>query len=219
MFLGIFKGDLLMNQMISLNGTWWLTKHRYSDPLTPYMEENFLPEGWLQTQVPEDVRTALRRNGLISGHYLGKDLDTERWIDISDWVYYRRFFAEPSLRGKSVFLQFDGIDTLAEIWLNGKKIATSSNMFTTVNIDVTNKLLYGQTNTLLVHVISPELGSQHISREGLYPVEDTTRLVMRKSQMNFGWDFCGHCLTTGLWKDVALHVHSNAYIEDIWLKI
>lgn len=207
-----------MNQMISLNGTWWLTKHRYSDPLTPYMEENFLPEGWLQTQVPEDVRTALRRNGLISGHYLGKDLDTERWIDISDWVYYRRFFAEPSLRGKSVFLQFDGIDTLAEIWLNGKKIATSSNMFTTVNIDVTNKLLYGQTNTLLVHVISPELGSQHISREGLYPVEDTTRLVMRKSQMNFGWDFCGHCLTTGLWKDVALHVHSNAYIEDIWLR-
>ena len=58
---------------------------------------------------------------------------------------------------------------------------------------------------------------QDISREGIYPEDDTTRMLLRKSQMNWGWDFCGHCLTTGIWKPVLLKSRDHAVLHETQL--
>lgn len=59
----------------------------------------------------------------------------------------------------------------------------------------------------------PVLEPEGVDRMGLYPLEDTNRLPLRKSQMNFGWVFCGHCLTHGLWKGVSIRFREDTELE------
>src|SRR5699024_11976804 len=77
-------------------------------------------------------------------------------------------------------------------------------MHMTYSFDVSQYLEYGTLNSLVIRVLSPLKSIENVDRSGLYPTNDTSRLLVRKSQMNYGWDFCGYCLTTGIWKDVYL---------------
>ena len=166
--------------------------------------DNFYPEEWLDAYVPEDVRTTLKRAGYLDGYYYGKNLDGERWIDEVDWVYVHSFDVEEGLKGQENVLCLEGVDTVARVWLNGTFLGMCANMFLPHEFDVTDALFYGKTNKLTVQILSPVGYTQGMSREGIFPKEDTTRMLLRKSQMNWGWDFCGHCLSAGLWKSVFL---------------
>ena len=202
---------------MDLNGTWRLRKAPHGQSHSFVFEPGFTAAGWLEAQVPGDVRTALRAGGYIDGYYLGKELDKERWIDETDWLYYRCFNAPKIPRGK-VLLQLDGVDTLAEVWLNGTMVGRCDNMFVPWSFDVTHVVRAGERNQLLVRVLSTVRELEGVDRAGLYPAEDTDRLLLRKSQMNFGWDFCGHCQTAGLWKGVRLHVQTAAELADVYLR-
>lgn len=201
---------------LALNGCYKLTRIAHGESHAFVFRDDFVPEGWLDTFVPEDIRTVLRRAGYISGYYLGKDLDSERWIEESDWLYYRRFSAVP--KEERVFLRFEGIDTLCEIELNGVRLGMCENMFMSHCFDISAYLNREGTNVLVVRILSPVKSIEAVSREGLYPQEDTGRLLLRKSQMNYGWDFCGHCLTGGLWKGVYLDGQENATLGDVYLR-
>ena len=200
---------------IDLNGTWRLKRCAHTDAHSDVFSPDFLPEGWLEAPVPGDVRTALKARGLIDGDYLGKELDRERWIDESDWLYYRRFTL-PEVQGVPV-LELEGVDTLAEVWLNGQLLGRCSNMFLPHAFPLTHALTEGE-NALLIRIRSTVKALEGVDRTGLYPPEDTDRLLLRKSQMNFGWDFCGHCLTHGLWKGVSIRFREDAELDAPYLR-
>ena len=202
---------------MNLNGTWRLCKLPHGQSHSFVFERDFTAAGWLEAQVPGDVRTALRAGGYLDGYYLGKQLDGERWIDETDWLYYRCFDAPNVPRGRTT-LQLDGVDTLAEVWLNGTLVGRCNNMFLPWSFDVTEQLRAGERNQLLVRVLSTVRELEGVDRAGLYPAEDTDRLLLRKSQMNFGWDFCGHCQTAGLWKSVRLHTQTDVELADVFLR-
>ena len=193
-----------MKTTINLDGIYKLKRLDYGTDIGFVFREDFYPAGYLDIKVPGDVRTALREYGLIDGYYLGKNLDKERWIEESDWLYVRDFFCDLSLKDRENVLCFDGIDTLAEVWMNGKLLGKTDNMFLEQRFDATDILRYGAYNTLAVKIISPVESTKDVDRTGIYPEDDTTRMLLRKSQMNWGWDFCGHCLTGGIWKSVRI---------------
>lgn len=202
-------------KLISLNGNYKLQYVDHNSPIGHILKKDFVADGWLDTEVPEDVRTVLRRYGYISGHYYGKDVDAERWIDQKDWIYHKNIYVDEKLRGAENILVFNGIDTLAEIFVNGIRIGKCENMHMTYSFDVSPYLEYGTLNSLVIRVLSPLKSIENVDRSGLYPTNDTSRLLVRKSQMNYGWDFCGYCLTTGIWKDVYLLSRTHESIEDI----
>lgn len=203
---------------INLNGSY---KLKYYETNTFHIEEvmepDFYPDDWMNTFVPEDVKTVLRRSGYLAGHYYGKDLQGERWIEEKDWVYYRTFWVDEEKKGREVSLCFQGIDTIARVWLNGRELGMCKNMFLQYDFDVTHTLLWGEENRLVVQVFSPVHYTEAMDRRGIYPKDDTTRMLLRKSQMNWGWDFCGHCLTTGIWKPVELEFREGACLGDVLL--
>jgi beta-mannosidase len=207
--------------IITLDGTWKLTWKAHNAPIPDFLRDDFVPSGWIDAPVPGDVRTALRRRGIITGYFYGKDLEAERWIDDCDWIYYRRFYVPSEYsdvqQGEN-FLCFDGIDTLAEVYLNGQLLGSSENMFRKLVLNPGSLLRYGKTNTLLVRILSPIKSVENKSREGLFPSDDSTRLLLRKSQMNHGWDFCGHCLSAGIWKGVSLTRRTAAFLEGVKLR-
>jgi len=71
-------------------------------------------------------------------------------------VWFRCSFAAPqSMNGKYQRLTFEGVDYLAEVWLNGQKMGRHEGYFCPFQFDVTGKLTYGSENVLAVRVIAP----------------------------------------------------------------
>ena len=84
---------------------------------------------WLPALVPGTVASTLRANGQWD---ITQPLDA----DAKDW-WYRTSFAAPSAgASQPCYLCFDGLATLAEVWLNGQQILTSDNMFRAYQVDI-----------------------------------------------------------------------------------
>ena len=81
---------------------------------------------WHDATVPGTVASALKH-----------DIDTAGDYDAHDW-WYRTTFALPGALGDTrQWLRFEGLATLAEVWLNGERIVASRNMFVAQRVDVT----------------------------------------------------------------------------------
>src|SRR5437879_11329 len=88
-----------------------------------------LSAGCLSAIVPGTVAAALQANGQW-------DFNRPADLDAEDW-WYRTTFRAPELpAGSSCYLCFDGLATLAEVWLNGQRLLTTDNMFRAYQIDV-----------------------------------------------------------------------------------
>src|SRR4249919_480368 len=55
--------------------------------------------------------------------------DAARRFDGEDWWFRCQFATPPAQDGESLVLGFDGLATVAEVWLNGEPLLTSNNMF------------------------------------------------------------------------------------------
>ena len=82
---------------------------------------------WHDAVVPGTVAAAIHKDINLPGDY-----------DADDW-WYELSFELPS-RSARQYLRFEGLATLADVWLNGTHILSSRNMFTTHRIDVTSLL-------------------------------------------------------------------------------
>ncbi len=71
---------------------------------------------------------------------LGANLDTVGRYDADDWWYCGHFAAAPAGSAMRQRLRFEGLATLAEVWLNGQLILNTRNMFTAHVVDVTELL-------------------------------------------------------------------------------
>src|SRR5207253_7921124 len=98
--------------------------------------------GWLAIDGPTTVAAALRDAGQWSLDGPRRDFDDE------DWWFRAQFDAQP---GDAV-LGLDGIATCAQVWLNGERIAASTNMFVAQRCDV-QALLRPTGNELLIHCL------------------------------------------------------------------
>jgi beta-mannosidase len=85
--------------------------------------------GWLPALVPGTVASALQANGLW-------DIHAPRDLDAEDWWYWTTFDAPQHVAGSSCHLVFDGLATLAEVWLNGRRLLATDNMFRAYRVDV-----------------------------------------------------------------------------------
>jgi beta-mannosidase len=110
------------------------------------------PDGrWLPATAPGTVASALRDAALWSFD------SPPRAFDAEEWWFRRRFDAEPLGAGARLVLGLDGLATLAEVWLNGKLLCRSANMFVAHELDIShlvessNELLirFGQLQTFL----------------------------------------------------------------------
>lgn len=132
---------------------------------------------WYSVEVPTTVLNGLVKNGvypdprLDMNNYLIPDISDEFNLEhdlakysylpnqINPWrdpYWFRTEFAIPNnYKGKHVWLNFDGINYRAEVWLNGKMIADSNSMagmFQRFKYDVTAEIKYEGTNYLAVKI-------------------------------------------------------------------
>ena len=200
-----------VNKIILLNDNWEFSLNKKCRPPV----SNLKPGTWYKASVPGTIHTDLINNKLIPDPFYSDNEKRLQWIGEMDWDYRTSFdIHKPVDLSKPVYIQFDGIDTIAELFLNGENIGSASNMFCSYEFEVSS-LLKKNNNKLLVRFTSPyQYASLTESKYGHLPVAlNSERVYIRKAQYSFGWDWGPAFATSGLWRNVSLYQKSEAYIE------
>ncbi len=182
---------------LSLNGRW---KFRKEDD-----------DRWMEGRVPGDVYQDLWQNDEIPDPFVETNESRLQWVGKSDWVYEKRFeLSDEFLNYERQVLSFEGLDTVAELTVNGRKVGTAKNFHRGYEYRVGDPLVAGE-NVIKVKFRSPvdygldrKKEYKHQLSAHRYPVDQPGREFVRKPQCHYGWDWGPSLLTMGIWRDVEL---------------
>ena len=141
--------------------------------------------------VPGDVHWDLERAGKLPPIYYGLNSRQIGWVAGKEWWYRKTFAAPPSWRGKTVRLQFEGVDYLADFWLNGVRLGRHEGQFTPLEFEVGKILRFDGENVLAV-MIHPAPAAVFAATAGSeWGMMQAVRLTYPcwKSMTNAGWDW------------------------------
>jgi beta-mannosidase len=159
---------------------------------------------WMPAKVPGSVHIDLQNNKIIPDPFFADNVKKVQWIENEDWEYQTEFTCSSAeLLSKNCDLKFDGLDTYAKVFLNGKLILEADNMFRTWKVDV-KKYLKQDNNVLLVKLFSPLKIENAEAKKLPYTLPDNPRVFTRKAAFHYGWDFAPRLITCGIWKPVYL---------------
>ena len=169
----------------------------------------------LDARVPGDVTDDLIRQGLAEDISYADNCLRYRWIPRCEWTYTTMLcLTEQQLKSDLLYLEFGGIDTFAEIRLNGRLLRESANMFLPCRADLQNEGRVGE-NLLEVKILPTEEVMQSYENERYAGAFTNRRLLARKAQCHFGWDWAPDYPGCGLWLPVRLICKSFRSLESV----
>jgi len=187
---------------------------------------------WHSAKVPGAVHTDLLAHGLIPDPYIGAPEAGLQWIGVSDWEYETRFTIDAEfLNQRHAQLVFEGLDTFAEVSLNGQEILRADNYFRTWQVAVKEQLQLGE-NTLRIIFRSPirtmlprvqamehQIAGNYISLYGEEPADALTANFVRKPGYHYGWDWGPRYVSMGIWRPVRLESWDSVRINDLVVNV
>ena len=180
-----------------------------------------ISEEWMPAQVPGSVYSALLAlDKMPDPHYRDNELQAVKLME-NDFVYETSFQAEPELlAADALFLCFDGIDTLADIYLNDTLLGHTENMHRAWEFDIKSLAKLGE-NQLRVVIYSP---TKYIKEENekVYTGGVSEAMAgyphLRKAHCMFGWDWGPRLPDAGLFRPVYLKAVNVAEIDGVYVK-
>lgn len=206
------------------NSEWKMMKaSELNMPAKEISQPGLSTAAWLPAIVPGTVLNSLVYNKVYPEPYYGVNNKLESGLipDISKTgrefytYWFRTEFALPeSLKGKTVWMQLDGINYRAEVWVNGHLLSTINGMFHTDYINVSDFVQIGKPNALAIKVYPVDVpgttmpkswgavGEFHNGGNGNIGL-NTTML------MSVGWDFTFmdgiRDRNTGIWRSISIY--------------
>ena len=185
---------------------------------------------WLPATVPGTVHTDLIANNKIEDPFYRLNEHDLQWIDKVDWEYKTTFTIDKLLFKKDrIELDFKGLDTYADVFVNGQKVLEANNMFREWQADVKKALKVGENELHIVFRSPINEGIKKYDTQGFgIPVSDNDQAVngeveggkmvsvyTRKAGYHFGWDWGPRLVTSGIWRPVTLKAWDAAKIENL----
>ncbi|MBW8334284.1 MAG: glycoside hydrolase family 2 protein [Prolixibacteraceae bacterium] len=188
---------------------------------------------WLPATVPGSVHTDLLQNGLIKDPFYRLNEHDLQWIDKENWEYKTTInVGEDFMKHDRVALDFKGLDTYADVFVNDSLVLSADNMFREWLVDVKPNLIAG-ANELRILFRSPivEGLKKYDANDYVIPVSPNdlaeigqvegnkmVSVYTRKAGYHFGWDWGPRLVSSGLWRPVFLTAWDDARIENLQLK-
>lgn len=217
--------------------TWQMHKaDETKDPAEKISQPGYQTGKWMPAIVPGTVLNSLVHNKVYPEPYYGMNNKLDRNIipDLAKtgrefYTYWFRteFDVPENYKDKIVWLQVDGINYRAEIWVNGYLLGNMSGMFKPEYINITDFARIGQKNALAIKVYPVDMpgtikpkqwgatGEFHNGGDGNIGL-NTTML------MSVGWDFTFNDgirdRNTGIWKNISLYATDKAVIRHPFIK-
>jgi exo-1,4-beta-D-glucosaminidase len=176
--------------------------------------------GWYKIDIPKTVLAAMAEHNVYPDPYFGSNLKSipgyreGRWLSMPGdspfyptWWYRKSFMVPEEFKGKTMVLHLDGINYKANVWLNGRKIADSSDvigMFRRFEFDVDNFINPGEENVLALEISAP--GKVPDIKYRTKQIEATT-----------GWDDHNPQppdLNMGIWRDVYISASNGVVLKN-----
>ncbi|MGI5184033.1 glycoside hydrolase family 2 protein [Dactylosporangium sp. CA-152071] len=163
----------------------------------------------IAAQVPGEVHTALLAAGLLDDPDVGWGELAQEWVGRSRWTYRRRIQWAP-VPGARTDLVADGLDTVAEVYVNGRHVGAARDQHLTYRWSVDDALRPGD-NLLEVRFASAwDAALAHERAHGPLPSPyDEPYAHVRKAAANFGWDWGPHHVTAGIWRGIRLESYTG----------
>ncbi|PJJ66148.1 beta-mannosidase [Chryseobacterium geocarposphaerae] len=170
---------------------------------------------WLTASVPGTVHLDLMNNKIIPDPYQDENEKKVQWVENEDWDYQTSFkLSSKELANQNIDLVFNGSDTFSEIYLNGKLLQSTDNMFRKWTIPVKQNLKIGE-NILQVKFKSAVNVGKELAKRVPFTTPESPRSYVRKAQYQFGWDWGPRLVTAGIWKNVQLNFWNQAKFENV----
>lgn len=207
----LFGQSELQPEIIKLDTCWSFAKSGSND--------------WLSATVPGTVHQDLLRHNLLPDPFYGTNEQKIQWVENEDWEYKTCFsLSEDQMKRQAARLVFEGLDTYADVYLNGARILAADNMFKGYAVEVKDMLRCGE-NHLRVVFRSPikETLPQWETNGFEYPADNDhadkkVSIFSRKAPYSFGWDWGIRMATCGIWRPVTLQLYNVARIDDYYVK-
>jgi len=118
--------------VIPFNDNWQFKKgaHEYAKEL------DFITADWESITVPHT--------------YNRTDMQLDKNFYTGDAFYRKTFTVGNELKDKRIFLRFEGVGSVATVYINGKYLTAHKGSYSAFAFEITNSVVYGQENTILV---------------------------------------------------------------------
>jgi beta-mannosidase len=194
---------------IELNGEWEF--HYYKT------------DKWYPAKVPGVIHTDLLANKLIDDPFWGNNESKLEWIENMEWQYQKTFEVNAEqIQDDNIEIEFEGLDTYADVKLNGELIISSNNMFREWKADIKKLLVIGE-NKLQITFTSPSFYNKHDYDHypyelpsGCETLDPKMSSFTRKAAYHFGWDWAPRFVTCGIWKPIKINSWNDARVIDIY---
>jgi len=185
---------------------------------------------WMRATVPGTVHTDLLDNKKIEDPFYRTNERDLQWIDKENWEYKTYFNVSPTTLSKEkIELIFNGLDTYADVFLNGTKILSADNMFRTWTVNVKD-ILRKEKNELHVVLFSPIKKGLELYTKFDLPLpasndqsengglgKKKVSIHTRKAGYHYGWDWGPRFVTSGIWRPIEIKAWSTAVIDDCYV--
>lgn len=206
--------NMLRNQ---LNENWTLTvlgKNVYDIPETP-----------VDTTVPSTVYSTLLDHGLMPDpYYRDNELRATRLME-NDFVYETTFTLSTAQReADRIFLRFEGIDTIADVSLDGTKLGSADNMNRVWEFDITAHVTGDPEETVYHLSVTLHSPTRYIAEaQNEIPVGGSDEAMpgfghIRKAACMYGWDWGPRLPDAGLFRPVTIDAVKTARISQVYLR-
>lgn len=183
----------------SLNGIWKLKGGEYDT----------------QGNVPGSVYSILLENGLMDDPYYRDNESKSLAIADNEFVFSKTFNYKKS--AKNITLVCEGLDTICDLYLNGKPIAHTENMHRTYRIDVSDALIDGENEIEAVFCSADKYVKECQNKRMVLamgiPLKGWSHI--RKAHCMMGWDWGPRLPDAGIWRDIYLLEEDTPYISDV----
>lgn len=241
--------DKNSNRILLSDGWYIKSSTQVKEPDQTVSTKGFKPDNWISTSVPSTVLNALIKKGIypdtrinmneflipdVSDEFNAKhDLAKYSYLPgkinpFKDPYWYRKEFKLPaSYKGKQIWLNFDGINYRADVWVNGKKVGNKNElvgMFSRYKLNITDAVTAGATNYLAVkiyqvdHPGTPNPGTQFVV---FGPGRGSIADIFKDETLKFsgGWD-CAPVVrdrNMGIYQEVYITATGLVNIENPYI--
>lgn len=192
-------------RLLALNGKWQMKRVDESN--------------WIDAMVPGSVYSDLLASGKIEDPFYRGNEKYAWELSRYDYEYKKEFtVTKAMLFYDFLVLSCQGLDTLADIYLNGNLIAKTSNMHRAYEFNVKGLLVEG-SNHIRIVFRSP---LQYLERKkAVKPIwsnsGNTSFAYIRKAHYMFGWDWGPFLPDMGIWREISIEGWSGQRLEDIYI--
>ena len=174
-----------------------------------------------EVQVPGSVLSGLYGAGKIEDPFYRTNEDATRELFWKDYEFCRTFVvAEEALKEEKVALVCEGLDTLTDIYINGKKAGSTDNMHRIWKLNVKEFLHAGENQIRIVFrsVFKYIEDYEYEENKEIHYVPCggmKGNQLIRKAHCMFGWDWGPQTIDVGIFRDIYLESYSHPRIEDV----